>query len=554
MPGVLTYWHTLRHLRPIQFYGRAWFRLARPRIDLRRAPQLRPLYGRDWVRPARRRESLVGPGCFRLLNETRDLAENGWDDPALEKLWRYNLHYFDDLNAQGAAGRANWHQALLLRWVRENPPAIGTGWESYPTSLRIVNWIKWALGGSALPVDCVQSMAVQVRWLSRRLETHLLGNHLFSNAKALVFAGLFFEGPEAERWLEIGMRILKREVPEQILSDGGHFERSTMYHAMALEDMLDLCNATTAFRKSIPARHRSNIAGWRDRIEPMRGWLAAMCHPDGEISFFNDAAAGVAPAPIELDRYAAALGFSDGREPARGLTHLAASGYIRIEHSSAVAVLDVASVGPDYLPGHSHADTLSFELSLFGQRVFVNSGISCYGNSTGRLQQRGTAAHNTVVVDGENSSEVWGGFRVARRARPIGLQVARNGEFLVRCAHDGYRRLPGCPTHERRWSLGEGTLVVEDRILGSFRFAEARFHLHPSVRLAERDGNPNGEASVVLRLPQGQMLFMSVEGGVLRNEAAAWHPEFGRSEPNFCIVAHLNRSVLRTCIEWKRAV
>ena len=220
MTSLLTYWHTLRHLKLIQLYGRIWFRLARPRVDLRPTPPLRLLYGHDWVKSAERRASLLGPERFSFLNEIHDLADHGWDDPALEKLWRYNLHYFDDLNAQNAISRVEWQKALLLKWVRENPPTTGTGWEPYPTSLRIVNWIKWVLNGNELPPECLDSLAVQTRWLAKRLEVHLLGNHLFANAKALVYASLLFEGSEAEAWLEKGMRILAYEVPEQILSDG----------------------------------------------------------------------------------------------------------------------------------------------------------------------------------------------------------------------------------------------------------------------------------------------------------------------------------------------
>ena len=193
----------------------------------------------------------------------------------MPKLWRYNLHYFDDLNAQDAAGRAALHAALLAQWVRENPPARGTGWEPYPTSLRIVNWIKWALAGNELPAECLHSLAVQARHLARRLELHLLGNHLFANAKALVFAGLFFAGDEAQGWLDTGMAILAREVPEQILADGGQFERSTMYHALACEDMLDLINVMRAYGAPVPA-------DWPVIAARMKDWLAAMCHPDGE--------------------------------------------------------------------------------------------------------------------------------------------------------------------------------------------------------------------------------------------------------------------------------
>lgn len=554
MGAVANYWHTIRHLRPIQLYGRVWFRLARPRVELRPTPALRAPSGRGWVQPAQRTQSLMGPERFCFLNETHDLSNEGWDNPAREKLWRYNLHYFDDLSARDATARAEWHRALMSRWVRENPPARGTAWEPYPTSLRIVNWIKWALAGNPLSPEGAKSVAVQARWLSKRLEIHLLGNHLFANAKALIFAGLFFEGSDAEGWLDTGMRILEREVPEQILPDGGQFERSTMYHALALEDMLDLCNVTAAFADVIPRRWQPTIDDWRARIGPMRHWLAAMCHPDGEIGYFNDASIGIAPSPGELDRYAWRLGCSNRLDSRESVTWLRESGYVRIEQDDAVAILDVAPIGPDYLPGHAHADTLSFELSLFGQRVLVNSGTSCYGSSAERLRQRGTAAHNTVVVDGQNSSEVWAGFRVARRARPVGLEVKCDAGVEVRCAHDGFRRLPGNPEHARQWMIFANTLVVEDQVSGTFGRAEARFHLHPSIRLDDAVGESSQGATVVLRLPQGQRALFSVEGGVLRVENSVWSPGFGRTEATLCLVAELEESVLSTCIQWGSTV
>lgn len=553
MATLVTYWNTLRHLRPVQVYRRIWFHAVKPRVDLRPTPPPRSLQTVNWITPAQRPRSLIGPEQFKFLNETRDLANHGWDDVRVAKLWRYNLHYFDDLNAENAIERAEWQRKLLLRWVRENPPAWGTGWEPYPTSLRIVNWIKWGLNGNRLPPECASSLAVQARWLFRRAETHLLGNHLFVNAKALVFAGLFFSQSEADAWLERGLRILEREVPEQILPDGGQFELSPMYHALALEDILDLWNVTHTFPAAVPLRWRSMVAGWCETIDHMHHWLAMMCHPDGEISYFNDAARGIAPAPVELAQYAARLGFAGRTAPAEGLCHLAESGYIRIQTREAVAILDVAPIGPDYLPAHGHADTLSFELSLFGQRVFVNSGTSCYGDTPERLRQRGTPAHNTVVVNAQDSSEVWANFRVARRARPSGLRIERNGEYVVQCAHDGYRRLPGRPEHRRRWSFSEKMLVVEDQVLGDFDDAQARFHLHPAVRFDEERIGGATESESTFKLKSGRQVRLLVEGGTLRRERSTWHPEFGRSEQNICLVADFKEPVLRTRITWSDA-
>ena len=62
-----------------------------------------------------------------------------------------------------------------------------------------------------------------------------------------IFAGFFFDGPEAGSWLGQGLSIYEREISRQILPDGGHFELSPMYHAIILEDLLDVINAARTF-------------------------------------------------------------------------------------------------------------------------------------------------------------------------------------------------------------------------------------------------------------------------------------------------------------------
>lgn len=521
---IQRYYYTLRYLKPVQIYGRLWFRLYIPKPDLRPAPALRSVAG-QWLAPVAKQQSLFEPRRFCFLGKEGDLeAPSDWNHPDWEKLWLYNLHYLDDLTSEGAGSRSGWHRELLCRWVAENPPGLGNGWEPYPVSLRIVNLVKWCLAGNPLPEEVLQSLAVQARYLSNRLEYHLLGNHLFANAKALVFAGLFFGGVEAQRWLAKGLRILTREVPEQILDDGGHFERSPMYHAITLEDLLDLINVMGAYGQPIPQQ-------WPCRAQQMLGWLSAMCHPDGGIALFNDAAFGIAPQPEALFAYAGRLGFVAVEDYRDGMVQLQNSGYIRLQKGGAVALLDVAPVGPDYIPGHAHADTLGFELSLYGQRVLVDSGTSCYGVSAERLRQRSTAAHNTVTIDAHDSSEVWGGFRVARRARPFDLKVDETGgEMRVSCAHDGYRRLCGRPVHRRQWLLDGHGLRVRDIVEGTFREAVGRYYFHPDLAIEMvEEGEGRG------MLPGGQAFSFRVNKGLVRVADTTYHPGFNISLPNRCL-------------------
>jgi uncharacterized heparinase superfamily protein len=206
-----------------------------------------------------------------------------------------------------------------------------------------------------------------------------------------------------------------------------------------------------------------------------------------------------------------------------------------------VALLDVAAIGPDYIPGHAHADTLSFEWSLYGQRVLVNSGTSEYGVSEERLRQRGTAAHNTVVVNGENSSEVWSGFRVARRARPFYVQLESTAtNNTVTASHSGYQRLRPWVTHQRQWQVVPGALVVTDSLTGSFEQAVAYFHFHPSIALTEES------RGVVFTLPNGQCGVVEVKGGSVTVEESSWHPEFGLSQVSQRLAIHIQGNKLQT--------
>jgi uncharacterized heparinase superfamily protein len=544
------YFQTMRHLRPVQIYGRLLFKLARPRPDVSPPPPLRAMAGR-FEAPAPRAPSLTGPKNFSFLNESHSLNEVGWDNQGLSKLWRYNLHYFDDLNAQDAGARRDWHTDLITDWIEKNQPGKGSGWEPYPTSLRMVNWIKWALSGNSLADDATACLAVQARWLTKRLEYHLLGNHLFANAKALVFAGAFFSGPEAHGWLRLGSEILAREIDEQILPDGGHFELSTLYGALALEDALDLINLERAFPG---VEDLQGLGGRLGTLVPQMGrWLSAMSHPDAEIGFFNDSAFGIAPAPPELETYAARLGLTY-ETPATGITWLKSSGYVRMQAGPAVLLADVARVGPDYLPGHAHADTLSFELSIGQQRVLVNSGTSVYQRGPERERQRGTRAHNSVVVNGENSSEVWASFRVARRARPVNL-VVRDGAVLdVGCGHDGYTRLPGKPVHRRRWQMNDGGLRVTDTVSVGRLPSEARYHFHPEIDVAVDAEGKTGMARWGKNGAENSAMSWTLTHGTAHLETSSWHPEFGLCLPNRCLVVILEAGQGEIEFSWENPV
>lgn len=529
------YFHTIRYLKPKQIYRRIWFHLIRPSIDESLSFSLRDTKNKFCL-PVQKKVSLLNKDTFHFLNSSKSLSDVGWNgkNNKVSKLWRYNQHYFDDLNASGSLRRKLWHDQLLMRWVNENKVGKGVGWEPYPTSLRIVNWIKYKFSQNILSSNSIQSLTLQAQWLSKRVEWHILGNHLFSNAKALVFAGLFFSSKESEVWLKKGLKIIKDELNEQILDDGGNYERSPMYHAIFLEDILDLINISQVYPKAI---REQQVNEWIKIAKRMFGWLDTMIHPDGEISFFNDAAKGIAPNLNELKRYAQRLGIDYNTVRLNKVTHLQNSGYVRLTSNNAVALLDVAPIGPDYLPGHAHADTLSFELSLFGQRLLVNGGTSEYKIGLVRKYERSTKAHNTVVINNKNSSEVWRQFRVARRAYPFDLKIEELENFInISCAHDGYKRLAGKPIHKRNWQFFDSSLIITDYIDGSFKNAYAYFHFHPSVTIVKTQ-----DSVLKIEMSNGQQVNLYVKSGRPLIEKSYYSSEFGKRFKTLCLKVALDK-------------
>lgn len=529
LSSLLLWIRTVRYLRPVQIYWRLWRMLRRPKP--RRIEGLEPCKTAcTWHAPDRA-SAITSKEVATFLNRTESISSPRiWNDPRLPKLWLYNLHYFADLCATGAESRADLLNALIRRWIAENPPGTGEGWEPYPTSLRITNWVKWVHAGNSLPEGALDSLAMQADHLAQDLEYHLLGNHLFANAKALLFAASLFNGSEATKWRETALRILARELPEQSLPDGGQFELSTMYHALFAEDLLDLVQLA----QIDPAIPSAKAASWRRAAESALGWMDGMTHPDGEIAFFNDAAFEIAVTPAALHSYARTLDVPARENPPQQL-----DGYVRLERGPAVLICDIAPIGPDYLPGHAHADTLTFELSLAGHRLIANGGTSVYGEDLARRQaERATRAHNTVEVDGRDSSEVWSAFRVARRARVSThpLKTAA-GALELRASHDGFTRFGG-PVHTRTWQLEPGQLVITDQLTGTWKNAAGRLRILPawSVTPEQLTGPLDVE--------------ISVSGADVRVEEATWSPEFGKIIPCKALRFDFRETTVVTTLKW----
>lgn len=549
MAKLSIYFHTLKYLKFTQIYHRILKKIIHPKIHFVECIQA-TIEG-SWVRQELCSQKFLNESDVLFLNHQSSVnSPNDWNNDKEEKLWLYNLHYFDDLSSFGSQSRIELQSFWINKWIDENPAnEAGNGWESYTLSLRIVNWTKAFLSGLDTSKKMLDSLAQQADFLSQDLEKHLLGNHYFVNLKALMFAGCFFEGKNADKWLALALKDFEKELKEQVLADGGSFELTPMYHAIMLTDLLDLINLFKAYPERVPARVVSVV---EQTVLKMFGWLHIMSLGDDKVSFFNDSAFGIAPENNVLREYATRLGFTvnniDLPEEQLLVHNLQNTGYVSVKSNKISLIADLSPIGPSYIPGHAHADSLSFELSLGKNRVFVNSGTSEYGMSDERLRQRGTAAHNTVVLNNKNSSEVWSGFRVARRANIGNRDVCRvtpKQSVMFSAAHDGYKKQGLNCIHHRKWHMCLSGVEITDHIQGVFDSAVGHLHLHPNVDVVSFQNN-----KCTLQTLDYEVEII-VLGASLAIDDATWHPEFGVVMPSKKLTLKYKGPQATYQINWK---
>ncbi len=543
----ITYYHTVKHLKFSQIYYRIIKCFLKPKPKSITS-QSAPLIG-EWICYYLYEQKLFADNNVKFLNKQGVVdSKSDWNTPSEDKLWLYNLHYFDDLCAIDSDKRRALQFDFINKWIIDNPAPLGNGWEPYTSSLRIVNWIKSFLSGMTPNQMMLDSLAQQVDYLSQNLERHILGNHYFSNGKALIFAGLYFQGEYAGKWFEMGLEIYSKELDEQILSDGGNFELTPMYHTIMLVDLLDIQNIFRVFPDNVD---NSIVDKTKKYALRMFKWLNAMSHSDGGISFFNDSVFGIAPKLPQVLEYAHQIGISPPCNFTPSINELLVSdlsntGFVSVKSSDFTLIADLGEVGPSYQPGHAHADTLSFELSLFNQRIFVNSGISEYGLSKERLRQRQSAAHNTVVVNGLDSSQVWGGFRVAKRANILERDVKQldDGAVVFGASHNGFKKQGVNCIHNRTWQVQSKGIIINDNLIGKYKNAFGYLHLHPDVIISSIS---NREIKLTTR---DYFVILKIVGAEVTVENSTWHPEFGITFSNKKLCFKFKSNSMRIELAW----
>ncbi len=431
-------YRTVKYLKWIQIWYQAYYRIiGAPEFNWykKHFDHIRPEKNMMTFRTAYKKIDIGNEGVeFRFLNQNYSFNQGNvnWDFSSYGKLWTYHLNYFDFL----ADCSLEEGEALLSEYIK-SVPNLKSGLEPFPTSIRLVNWIKFVLKFKYYPDEITRFIRSDAERLMGRVEYHIQANHLMENACSLWIASHFFRD---KRMLAKASRLLKKQLKEQFHEDGFHYEQSPMYHGILMERLLDcfqiskMCSETDL---TVMALIHTVISRGVTKLD----WF----NKYNNVPQFNDSTNDELPVIKELFKAAEEVGIKIS-DPSNK-----SSGYYKLESGQLLVFCDYGSVGPDYQPGHAHADTFSFVLYHNGKQVIADPGISTYEMSKLRDYERSTLAHNTICINGEDSSEVWKQWRVVRRAKVHHIQlneryisawhwIMENWKLKIRCLQKRKRR------------------------------------------------------------------------------------------------------------------
>ena len=401
-----------------------------------------------------------GQKIYNRFNlETKFKKYLDWNFIGNGRLWNYHLRYFEFLNQKNLSTTekitviSNFNNFLTKNEIKLEP---------YPTSKRLINVISFliSLKQNSFQNNLIQPLFKQYCFLKKNIEYNILGNHLFENLCSLYISSLFFSDFDYNK--KIGRRILI-ELDEQICDDGSHFELSPMYHKLILFRLFQL------YKISQSEKFKNKIISY---IQIMVNWLNTIAYNDGSVPHFNDSTNEISM--NSLDLFSIANNFNIIPQKIK----LGSSGYRKYTNKFFEFIIDVNGISPEYQPGHSHSDHLSFEMRFNNIPYIVDPGISTYEICERRTWERSTMAHNTISINNSNQSRIWKSFRVADRAK-VTINKDLRSRVNASCVYNvnGYK-----VTHEREVVFKNKKIKINDQVTSLKTNNIARYYLHPDVK------------------------------------------------------------------------
>lgn len=462
---------------------------------------LRLRVGERWPGEAKRGAAILS-GEIALAGQVVRNPMPVWFPPEAGVNWLAAWHGFawvaDVLSVGGGARDAA--RALVQSWLTDNTAWHPVAWRADVLATRIYTWIVHFDEIASREADrllrraMLVSLAAQLRHLQRTAAWELPGPPRLRALKGLI-AGLVIFGRPSKR-VARALRAVERELPAQILPDGGHRTRNPSVQLDVLRDLVDIRAALRVGHVEIPGALQEAI----DRMAPM---LRFFRHGDRKLALFNGS--------IEEDGILVDLVLTRSETKGRAPAQAPHTGFQRMQAGHSLVLIDTGKPPPRGFDETAHAGPLSFELSQGRERIIVNCGGYRGAQRVWRQVARSTAAHSVLIVADTNAVEINDDGSLGRAPPTIRCERAEDdGAQWIAASHDGYRQRFGLTYARELYLAADGDdLRGEDKLTGQSGTAfVVRFHLHPAVEphLVQDSG------AALLRLPSGAVWRLRASG------------------------------------------
>jgi hypothetical protein len=469
-------------------------------------------------------------------------------------IWELNRHQHLVLLAQAwrLTGRDEFYleiEAQLESWWAANPYGRGINWTSaLEVGFRALSWIwVYHIAGDRMSAGMrrrfLESLYAHGRHLAGNLSVYFSPNtHLLGEAVALHAIGtLFPDYPESKRWRREGGAMVRAQMHAQVRADGSHFEQSTYYHVYALDMLL-----FAAVMEEMPPDYSARLGRMVEYLDALLGPQRRLAflgdddggrlfHPYGARDAFGQASLAGADYPemgawwFGADRRSGTDAFVCQPRDPQGKSQLFEDAGVAIMQSGDTQL--IADAGPmgSGGAGHSHADALSFVLRRGDEELLIDAGTFTYvGDAKWRNWFRGTAAHNTIRIDGLDQATPVDPFRWADKPEVVvnAWQSSSEEDFLdATCRYRGLE-------HRRRIKFSKpNTISILDEVTGPGGPHLIEQFWHSGVEVTE-------ESPRSFRLGRGARLLLPHDAVLEIGGENGWRSRaFGSKEPAAVICA-----------------
>ena len=451
-------------------------------------------------------------GYFSFFGETINYKNSFWQNNNASKIWKEKFHCFDwlrDLRATSSSKSALYAREIIKKWIKNHNTWSPLEWRSDILGRRISCLLSnltffFSSADSKFQELLIMSVCKQGHFLVKNNLQDLFGHQRIEGVKGLIALSSSLE--TFKKYRNNSIKLLIREINNQVLDSGCHYLMSPSKHLEFLINLLDIKNYLATIKFKIP--QEVDYA-----IKIMSRVIKLFRHSNGTLAKFNNS--NYISKKI-IDQVLVRANFKAKRK-----TQETYSGFHRISSNKLNFIMDCSSPVIEDI----YAGALSFELSIGKQLLVVNCGSPKIKNKVLRNALKSSAAHSTACIDNVNSSNILNNTNKNTRVANVWSKLyQKDNSFWIDSAHSGYKHYFGV-IHSRRIHIDSSKKIVRGqdcftRTKSNYGHIPKkyyiRFHLHPRLEI----NVTRSQKKALIKLPDGSgWEFICSEPKVFINES-----------------------------------